>query len=288
MAEVARPRLGVPFPYVGGKYRLAARIVEAMPEHEAYVEVFGGSDAVLFAKPPCKVEVLNDVDGDVVNFFRVLRDERQTERLVHLLRFTPYAREEFEAQVQAGVPVDPVYRAWRFFVIARMSFGGYRPANCGKAYQGATRFRWRRSVRVNKCEPNVFKSKVEELAAFGDRLRGVFVERRDFSYVLNRWDGEEVLFYLDPPYVTHEGYYDNGSFGAVRHYELASCLAAIKGRAVVSYYPHETVDQLYPAERWRRIELEAVKNAQRTARGETRERTTELLLCNFDEEGRRL
>lgn len=178
--NVARPRLPAAFPYVGGKWRMAPRIVRMLPDdHEVFVEVFGGSGAVLFAKERSKVEVLNDCDGDVVNFFRVLRDEALTDRLMERLLNTPYSRKEYAEMCRQPPPGDPVLRAWRFWAIARQCYGGYRPANHGCAFAGATVGRWRRSLSSRHQfggDAATLHNKIDELARFRDRLLGVYIE----------------------------------------------------------------------------------------------------------------
>ncbi len=281
-ATTQQARLPAAFPIVGGKWRLAKRIVGLMPAHDIYVEPFTGAANVFFAKPRARIECLNDIDGDIVNFFRVLGDPAALRRLVDRLRLTPYSREEYERCCCTDPPSDPVGRAWRFYVLARQSFGGYRPANNGKAFSGSTRGRWRRSLRINKNEAAVWRDAPEALLDIAERLRGVFIENRDFRYVIARYDRPDTLFYLDPPYIGHEGYYDRNSFAPVRHVELGNVLNRIQGKAMVSYYPHPSLERLYPADRWRRVEFQATKNTQNVARGRKHERVTELVLCNFD------
>jgi len=106
-----------PFPYYGAKGRLASQIVDLLPRHRVYVEPFAGSAAVLFAKPAAPVEVVNDLDRNVVTFFRVLRDT--PDELIRALRFTPYARDEFAAADLAEDGITDLERARRFFVERR-------------------------------------------------------------------------------------------------------------------------------------------------------------------------
>ena len=288
-AQGMNKRLPAAFPYIGGKWRMAPKIVKLFPAHHVYVEPFGGSGSVLFAKERSKVEVYNDCDGDCVNFFRVLRDEALTEQLMARLLNTPYSRREYADLCRQDVPADPVLRAWRFWAIARMCFGGYRPANKGVSFAGATVGRWRRSLSSRHGfggDAATLHGKIDELARFRDRLLGVYIEDKDFPYILDRWDGSagETLFYVDPPYFGTEGYYDNGLFPSWRHVELADMLARIKGKAVVSYYPDPQLDELYPADRWQRVSYRVRKNQQKTHVGVEAKYETELLLCNFEVE----
>ncbi len=262
MSATAERRLPASFPYVGGKWRMAGRLIGVFPEHRAYVEVFGGSGAVLLAKPRVGVEVVNDVDGEIVNFFRVVREEATRRELMERMLWTPYSREVFETLVRSPVPECPVEQAWRFYCIARMMFGGYRSGRAdrhGVNFAPAAQGRWRRSMdlradrQAGGRDTATLHRQIDRLDEIGERLRGVFIERKDFTYIVDKWDRPETLFYCDPPYIGTEGYYNNGDFGAVRHADLADMLGRIGGRAVVSYYPHEDLDRLYPADRWRRV-----------------------------------
>nr|MBA3826420.1 DNA adenine methylase [Ktedonobacterales bacterium] len=117
--------VSAPFPWFGGKRRLAPWIIPHFPAHTTYVEVFGGSAAVLFAKPPSALEIYNDLDGELVHFFRVLRDPVLAMDLSERLAWTPYSREEWRTcltQLRAGEEVDDVERARRWFVAVAQSF----------------------------------------------------------------------------------------------------------------------------------------------------------------------
>jgi DNA adenine methylase len=266
---------------------MAPRIVALLPPHNAYVEVFGGSGAVLFAKDRAmsKIEVLNDCDSEIVNFFRVLQDHDRTDALMERLLMTPYSRQVYEEMCDEPIPEDPVLRAWNLWARARMAFGGYRPCENGKPFSGSTRGRWRRSLSSRHQKGGdaaTLHNKIDELERFTERLLGVYIENKDFPYILDRWDSPRTVFYLDPPYFGTEGYYDSGLFPEWRHYELADHLARIKGKAIVSYYPHPKVDELYPADRWQRSSFRVRKNQQKTVVGCEAKYETELLLMNFE------
>lgn len=277
-------RLSCAFPYIGGKWRMAPKIHQLIPAHTVWVELFCGSASVTMGKERSQVEVINDVDGDVVNFFRVLQDDALTDQLMRRLIFTPYSRRVFRDLCDSPAPSDPVLRAWRFWTLARMCYGGYRPANRGSNFAGSTRGRWRRSLSSRHQlggDAATLHNKIDELDEFTERLRGVYIEDKDFAYILDRWDSDKTLFYVDPPYVGTEGYYDNGAFPAARHRELAYRLQRIRGKAIVSYYPCALVDELYPKARWTRFAHAMRKNHQSAKVGARAKYETELLLCNF-------
>jgi DNA adenine methylase len=232
-----------PITWFGGKSALAERIVRVFPAHTTYVEPFGGSAAVLLAKPPATVEVYNDIDAGLVNLFRVVRDEMLMERLRHALDLTPYSRAEFK---QAGEPADdPVEAARRFMVRQRQSYSGVNrvwgfAVDDGHS-KASTILRWERGIKVL---PEVCR-----------RLRGVQIEQDDWRAVLKRYDRERTLFYLDPPYVPSprvEGKY-NHEMTEDDHRDLVAALLELKGKAIISGYWHETYSPLEAAG-WQRLE----------------------------------
>jgi len=170
----------------GAKWRLAPWIVKHFPPRHVYVEAFGGSAAVLLSKEPSPVEVYNDLDGEVVNFFRVLRE--QPEDLARAIAFTPYARSELDT---AWEPTDdPLEAARRFAVRSWMAIGG--PTT-----------RWKSGFRFRRDRMAVllrwWREMPERLAAVAFRLQGVLIENRDYREILEDFDGPKTLFYFDPP-----------------------------------------------------------------------------------------
>lgn len=193
---------GGAFPYPGGKTALAPWVLDHLAEHETYVEPFGGAGSVLFAKPRSSVEVYNDADRDVVHFFEVLRNRR--EELVEYLEGVPYSRALYQDWTRQyydeGVrPDDEIERAGRWFAIRYFNFGGKRG---GK--QGFAAFAGRNKARS-------LKNQTARLKQFSDRLREVIIEAGDYAEVLQRYDTDRTLFYLDPPYVDDGGYYPEGA-----------------------------------------------------------------------------
>lgn len=238
--------MSVPTPlnWFGGKSKLASQIVKHFPSHRTYCEPFGGSAAVLFAKEPAKVEVYNDIDGELVNFFRVLRHPQLCAKLYAAAENTLYARAEFELAKQKCA--DPVEAARRFLVRHRMSFGGNGQNWC---YSVGT------SRRGTAAAIRRWRWGVESLPAIHNRLKHVQIECSDWRGILERFDGVDTLFFLDPPYVPatrvagtyrYELSHDN-------HRELVAFLLTVRGMVVVSGYAHETYDALESAG-WARIE----------------------------------
>ena len=227
-------------PYVGSKWRLARTIVGLMPPHEVYIEVFGGSAAVLFHKPRSRMEVYNDINGDVVNFFRVLRDS--PEELARAVALTPWARAEYyEAQAALGKVDSPVERARRLLVVHWMS---HNPSAVV----------WRTGFRADR--PDRLRRWVKlpgSLLTVASRLRGVIIEQMDFESIIEKYDSQSTFFYCDPPYLCstrHENTKYASDMPDDDHARLADALASIRGTAIVSGYPTEEYRRLYEERGW--------------------------------------
>lgn len=227
--------------YHGGKWVLAPWVIQHFPEHRVYTEAFGGAASVLLRKERAYAEVYNDLDGEVVNVFRVLRDPTTAAELERLLRLTPFARAEFE---QAYEPTsDPVEQARRTIARAYMGFGS--------AAASGRRTGFRSNVTRPYTTPMVdWATYPDQLAAFTERLRGVAIECLPALSVLEKFDGPEALHYVDPPYVFDTRYQGNG--GEYRHElsdqghrELAATLHELEGMVVLSGYPCDLYDELY-------------------------------------------
>src|SRR5262245_60457083 len=186
-------RLRSPFSWFGGKGRMRAKLLPLIPAHRIYVEPFGGAASMLLAKEPSPVEVYNDLNSGLVNFFRVLRDARKFKRLQFLSSLTPYSREEYywarDTWEGCSSPVD---RAHRWFTVARMSFGGM----FGKSWG----FTVHSSCRGVSQTVSRYLSAIESLPQIHARLMIVQIEHRDALDVINTYDSPETFFFLDPPY----------------------------------------------------------------------------------------
>jgi len=210
------------FPFPGGKARLASWVISNIPEHEVYVELFGGAASVLVNKESATVEVYNDKDGDLVHFFEVLRDD--PEALIDWIDAVPYAREVHERWVEHFYngyrPKDDYARAGRFFFL--------RYSQWGAKYQGPSGF----GTATSSNQAQTFANKIEKLREFADRFEGVTIENLDWEDVVEKYDGPNTVFYADPPYLDTENYYVQDD--AV-HERLLSTMLDVEGRAVISY-----------------------------------------------------
>jgi DNA adenine methylase len=239
-------KISPPITWFGGKSKLAARIVQHFPEHRTYVEPFGGSAAVLLAKSPAKVEVYNDIDRDLSNLFRILRDEVLFKRLKESCENTAYSRAEFELALEPTT--DPVEAARRFVVRQRQSHGGIgrRWSYCIQDAQSGMSSAVRRWL-----------SGIERLPAIHRRMRQVQIEADDWELVVKRYDTPQTLFYLDPPYAAHTriggGY--RHELAESDHHRLVETLMNISGMSVLSGYQCEAYTRLEMAD-WRRVDYD--------------------------------
>jgi DNA adenine methylase len=248
IAETTRPICR----YHGGKWLLAPWILGFFPEHSTYVEPFAGVASVLLRKPRVKCEVVNDLNEDVVNLFKVLRTPLLAAEFRQLVALTPYSRAELEECWDMGSRAGMLERARRFVVRATMSHGSKGSI---QLVRGGFR-----SKRAGEVSPAVdWAGYPDAIPALTDRLRGVVVERRDALEVLGIYDGPETLHYVDPPYVQstrvlHQGTYPH-ELTDEGHEALAERLHGLKGGVVLSGYPCELYERLYAG--WRRVERRA-------------------------------
>ncbi|QHN04405.1 DNA adenine methylase [Granulicella sp. WH15] len=257
-----------PFAWPGGKRALKNTLLGLIPEHRIYVEVFAGSAKLLFAKPASEREIMNDLNGEVVNFFRVAKHrpaalaEMFDHEIVHAGRF----RELLASPEQP----DELQRALRFVYLAWYSYGSKGEHFAGSSAKGCQGNKLRRSLdRVRDL--------LDQTAA---RLRNVLIEQRDFAEILTRYDSAESFLYLDPPYVHFQ---PNGRYDALseeRRMELFELLAGLKGKFLMSFDDCSEVRQLA-----RKHGLKTMKVAVGYSLGSSQEarsrKAAELLLANY-------
>lgn len=192
--------------YHGGKFRLAPRLLQIFPAHHIYTEVFGGGASILMLKPRSYSELYNDLDGEVVNVFRVLQDRKKAQRLEHLLRLTPFARDEFQLGYQHTR--SDVERARRTLIRSFMGFGSDSVSRLKATRAGfntrisslmSTGFRYNAN-RSGTTAAADWKNYPNYISSFVDRLQGVTIENRSAFEILPKVDREDALHYVDPPY----------------------------------------------------------------------------------------
>ena len=267
-------RVRQPLKWHGGKYYLAPKIVAMMPPHTHYVEPYAGGLAVLLAKNPEGVsEVVNDLDGELINFWRVLQRPESFELLKRRLEATPFSREEFE---DAGEPaLDPIDRAANLFIRVRQSFSALRRSWSPHQYRA------RRSMGGNV---SAWINSIDGLQAVHSRLIRVTIENRNAIDVIRQHGNEGTLFYCDPPYMhetrTARTAY-NHEMTTEQHLELLNTLLNIKGKFILSGYPSAMYDGFGRNAGWNRREIETSNHSSHQKQGETKRRMTEVLWFNY-------
>lgn len=235
-----------PLRYFGAKWQLADWIISNMPPHTLYCEPFCGGAAVFFRKRPAPLNVLNDINGDVVNFFRVLRERR--DELIELIDLTPWSRDEYENALETNAS-DPLERARQFYVIAYQSFvgGGTGDKKTGWRHQ----IDWKRGTAVTGEW-----SRLSGLRKAADLLKHAQIENDHAHRIIARYDSAKTLFYVDPPYVIRARARGIGRYSyemdEQQHRELAIKLKSVTGYVLLSGYRSELYEELYDG--WTRLE----------------------------------
>jgi DNA adenine methylase len=248
-----------PISLTGSKHHQAPWIINNFPNHEIYVEVFGGGAHVLTQKSKSKNEIYNDINDNLVNFLMVAR--KKPEELYRACDSLPVSRSLFEKWKWDDWPDDKLERAVRWFYVMRQSFGGLQQHKSG----------WKASKTRNVA--SAYHNSAKLIKLIGKRFKNVAIENDDFRGIIARYDSSETLFYCDPPYIGKEHYY-RGKFSKEDHEYLSALLNDIKGKAVVSYYECQILDELYAG--WQRDNRKFVKYA-----GTEREFGNEVLLMNY-------
>jgi DNA adenine methylase len=233
----------IAFGWYGGKYSHLNWLLSCLPITEHYCEPFGGSAAVLLNKEPSPIETYNDIDGELVNFFKVLRDQK--DELIEAIGLTPFSRKEFEVAISGDTAnISELERARRFFVRARQVRTGLA--------QKASNGRWAHCRLTSRAgmagAVSRWLGSVEALPEIAQRLLRVQIENDDAINIIQRYDSEITLFYCDPPY-PHMSRGDSNAYEYEmtddEHRELAKVLHNVKGKVALSSYHCDIMDELY-------------------------------------------
>ena len=238
----------IAFGWYGGKYSHLNFLAPLLPNDAThFCDVYGGSAAVLMNVGPYPVETFNDIDSELVNFFQALRN--QGPKLIKAIGLTPFSREELALACEPAKGLTKLERARRFYIRARQTRTGLA--------QTSSEGRWAHCVLTSRAgmagAVSRWLGSVEGLAEIAQRLQRVQIENAPAVEVIQRYDTENTLFYLDPPYV-HSARGDAAAYGFemtdADHVELSEVLHSIRGRAVLSGYRTDLYDDLYAD--WRR------------------------------------
>jgi len=273
----------VPFPWLGSKANMLDVIILNIPEHKYYVEPFCGTAIVYLHKPPVKINTLNDIDGNIVNFFRVLQDREKTKELLRRLRYTPWAKSEYRKAcllLSSGRELDEVTRAWAFYVAQYMSMKhSYYSDSEGRkfAYESGKdgyRFRW-----------HTFIHKVHRIVETADKMRLCQILNEDGVEVMKRFDDKDAFMFIDPPYLSttvrsKSKIYTNG-YDDRLHERLMDFVISAKSKIMLASYPNEIYDQLLN-HGWARIDkTKCISAGHYTSKRKTQNRRIESLYINY-------
>lgn len=270
-------KLRSPFAWYGGKAYYANWIIKHFPDHRVFIEPFGGAANILLRKPISPVEVFNDLDSRLVNFFTVIRERELFEKLIIKMELTPYSREIFNELAMQEEPSEPVERAWWFLVRCRQAIGGL---GMSKLYKKS----WAVSLRTRRsmAEPvSKYLSAIEGLEDIAKRFQTVLIENISAHELIKKHDNEDVLFYCDPPYVPETRHNKKAATYAHEmsledHKEMLELLKNAKAKVIISGYDCP----LYKEELkdWRKKTLETKSLISNS--GENRQ---EIIWMNFQD-----
>ena len=245
---VRNRRRRIVFGWYGGKFSHLDWLLPLLPVCHHYCEPFSGSAAVLLNRSPSPVETYNDMDGEVVNFFRMLRD--QHEALIRAIALTPFSREEYHRAIYGDTnEISDIERARRFYIRARQTRTGLA--------QTASLGRWANCKDTSRAGMSGVVSRwlggVEGLDDIAQRLLRVQIENRPAVDVIRLYDSPKTLFYCDPPYL-HATRGDTNAYrfemDERQYQEFAEAAHQCKGMIAVSGYDHPVMEQLFPSAHW--------------------------------------
>jgi len=248
----------IAFNYFGGKFTWLDNLYQHFPRHKHFVDVFCGSMVVTLNKERSLIDTANDINGDVVNFFKVLREK--PDQLIHKLMLTPVSREEYNnAYYSQGLQVDDVERARMFFVRARQSFYGLGAQRLNKGWHLA------KTHTGAKYGETVSKwiNAIDKLDAIISRLSTIQLENKHYRDIIRAIDFPEAFFYLDAPYPEQIRKSKNDykyDFTDDDHVELAYEANKCTGKVMISSYECDLMDTLYPKHDWMKVKFPVKKN----------------------------
>lgn len=249
------------FPWMGGKSRIAKRLCQLLPEHKCYVEVFAGAANLLFAKEKSKVEVLNDINSELINLFRVVRSHRRG--FMNELSLVVQSRIVF-ADYRRQPGLTDIQKAARSYFIIKAAFGGLGGTthpDFGYGTTGRARFCRTMFAAINRCHK---------------RLDGVYIENLDFEDCFRRYDRPHTVFYCDPLYLEVGGYKER--FRSNDHDRLAVLLKNIKGKFLLTINNHPKIRAAY--KNYPRLKVKVRYSVSRDKSSKARDRT-ELIIANY-------
>jgi DNA adenine methylase len=260
-----KSNLKTPISYYGGKQTLLKHIIPLVPEHEVYTEAFAGGAALYFAKDPSEVEVINDVNSNLVNFYRVLKGNYTA--LKERINATLHSREEHEF---AGIVYDypqffgPVERAWALWVLSKQSFASRLDGT------------WGYDKQKNSVSKKIDNAKKDFTEALSERLERTQIECTDALRVIKNRDGEKAFHFVDPPYIgTDCGHYCG--YNLMDFLELLEILKNLKGKFMLTMFPQEDLKDAVKLNHWKLLKVERFISASK----ESRRMQEEWIVMNY-------
>jgi DNA adenine methylase len=251
--------------YMGGKSLLVGKIIEKMPVHNCYCEVFAGAAWLLFKKDEeaSHVEIINDINTDLVTLYRVVK--HHLEEFIRYLKWILVAREEFE-RFKAETPesLTDIQRAVRFYYLLK---SGYAARIKNPSFSVATSSR----PRLNLLRVE------EELSAVHLRMARVYVENKPYEKFIDRYDKPDTFFYLDPPYYGCEDYYGDDVFHREDFLKLRNILKGIQGKFILSINDVPPIGALF-----KEFYMEKVNTSYSAGGADKKKKVTELLIMNYE------
>jgi len=256
-----------PLTYFGGKQLLAKHILPLIPKHNLYCEPFFGGGAIYFAKGHSEIEVVNDTNGDLINFYKVVKND--CKKLEKLIKATLYSRADFEAaKVVLGYPrlFNDVRRAWAIWVVANQGYASRLDST------------WGYNRKKNTSPKRLHRKRDRFTGEYARRMEETEIENSDALKVIETRDTKQTFFYCDPPYF-------NASMGHFNRYSeqdfenLLKLLSAIKGKFLLSSFPSPLLEKYIRKNKWKMKEIEMPLSV--TAKYKTNKRKTEVLTANY-------
>lgn len=258
-------RLKTPISYYGGKQTLLRHILPLIPEHNVYIEAFAGGAALYFAKDPAEVEVINDINGNLVNFYRILKTEFKP--LKKRIDGTLHSREEHEyAQIVYDFPrfFTSIERAWSVWVLSKQSFASKLDGT------------WGYDKQKNSMPKKITFAKEDFNEDLSKRLEQTQIESTDALRIIESRDTSDTFHFVDPPYINSDcGHY--AGYNLMDFQNLLELLIRIQGKFMLTMFPHPYLEEVIKGNKWKVKEVERTISASRT----NRRKQKELIVMNY-------
>jgi DNA adenine methylase len=258
-----------PITYYGGKQKLATTILKLIPEHKLYCEPFVGGAAIFFAKPPSPIEVINDVNSEMINFYRIVQNDFVS--LEKEIKITLHSRKSFrEASVIYNHPdmFNEIKRAWAVWCLASQGFAGIIDGS------------WGYDVSKNTTTKKINNKRESFTEDYAIRLQNVQIECTDALRIIRSRDQKQAFFYCDPPYYNSDCAHYNGY--SIEDFEnLLKILTRLKGKFLLSSYPSPILKDYIKGQKWHSIEIKQAVSVANSNSSKGQKAKTEVLTANY-------